>query len=361
MNYKGKIKSIRETFNGKLSSVTKFDESGNIIEIDSWSHMRNRAYRKYIKNYQDNNCITKYTHYDRENDIYQKGCFVTDKNDNVIYRLIKNKEGKKIIESEFIFKHNKIVQEKHLDKNIDYNYNNEKKLLSKISTDNNGNTIESIFWEYTEFGKVKSKKFYNAKNELFKYTIHEYNKNNKKIKKFNYAREMKFSPVPNEKSERAMRRFEEIEKNMVHFNQDAFGKNLDFKFHIDYFKSQTNYFYDSRGNLVTKVKLRYRPDFIETELTESLVRTFKYDEKNKLIYESEMIVRTDWDDFTEFDYTKDKSYQEKIKKFDSYGNLIYEKEGIIEKTFDIEYYSEKPAPNNGYNSLWQRVKSKFNL
>ena len=43
------IKSIRETFNGKLSSVTKFDESGNIIEIDSWSHMRNRAYRKYIK------------------------------------------------------------------------------------------------------------------------------------------------------------------------------------------------------------------------------------------------------------------------------------------------------------------------
>ena len=131
MNYKGKIKSIRETFNGKLSSVTKFDESGNIIEIDSWSHMRNRAYRKYIKNYQDNNCITKYTHYDRENDIYQKGCFVTDKNDNVIYRLIKNKEGKKIIESEFIFKHNKIVQEKHLDKCIDYNYNNEKNYYLK--------------------------------------------------------------------------------------------------------------------------------------------------------------------------------------------------------------------------------------
>jgi len=260
-----------------------------------------------------------------------------------------------------------------------YEYDDRNNLILKKKYDK-GTLLKAQRWAYDESNNKITYKKYDGEGILKKYEIVSYNRRNQPIKSILFETP-KGEICHYEKTyDRDSKILKEIIALAEVFRFDVNNRKIPIELNICYFTHEKTYEYDEKGNTIEESLYIYRDDFSTGSLTLWENLKWKYNEKDLMIFESEMETHTDWDDYFECRYEYEynqagdvikkssrrgsedipfevetffyddnqqlKEYESKrgrdkeIKKYDSHNNLVYHEGGIgngVTK-FEIEYY-----------------------
>ncbi len=233
-------------------------------------------------------------------------------------------------------------------------------------------------WQYDSNGNMIAYKKFDREGILIKLHRLIYNAKNQKIKGYlfeaplsaNYYRQTDFA------KDAAI--FKTIFEQLQVFKINSDGAEIKRELDLAFFSHAISYQYDERGNRIEKTLQRYRSDYSTQGLTTWNQEIWKYDEHNELLFESELEMHTDWEDYFEchckntynaqgklitkshrrgheeqafqiekFTYDQQRNLrryenevngEKEIKRYDEQGNTIYQENRRGITRFEIEYY-----------------------
>ncbi|MFK8103450.1 MAG: hypothetical protein AB8G15_13035 [Saprospiraceae bacterium] len=276
---------------------------------------------------------------------------------------------------------NLIQQFKHPDTGTiryDFIYDAQNRKIQKQKFTSASVLLKTQRWKYDSNGNPIEYKKFDREGTLVKFQRLIYNAENQKVKSYlfeapqgeNYYRHTDFA--------KDATIFKTIFEEMQVFKINSEGKEIERELDLAFFSHIITYQYDERGNRIEKTLHRYRSDYTPQGLTTWNQDIWKYDDHNELIFESELEMHTDWENYFEYHFKNTYNAQAKlitkshhsgdekkayriekftydqqrnlrryeneahgkkeIERYDEQGNTIYQENDRETIRYEIEYY-----------------------